>query len=162
MALWVHCWIPVPALATHLPTVNSMAFLFDPEDKINALYMDDTGITLTLPRVVVPRLTLHTVITTLSGQRAATLHYFDASTGHLISEQNLHPPQEGILSEPLHFGHFVTYVADKPSNVLILMKGHQLSCIDRSTGEVKWAWTDTDQGYVPIHKTSAYSDAVHA
>ena len=66
------------------------------------------------------------------------------------------------MSEPLHFGRFVAYVADEPSDVLVLTKGHQLSRIDRSTGEVKWAWTATDQGYVPIRKTSAYSDAVHA
>ena len=66
------------------------------------------------------------------------------------------------MSEPLHFGRFVAYVADKPSDLLVLTKGYQLSYIDGSSGEVKWAWTATDQGYVPIRKTPAYSDTFHA
>ncbi|KAF8678535.1 hypothetical protein AX14_004695 [Amanita brunnescens Koide BX004] len=129
-------------LAALHPRNGSVAwrFLFDPEDRINAFHTDDT------------------VITTLSGQRAATLRYFDALTGHLISEQSIHPPQEGIVSEPLHFGRSVAYVADKPNDVLVLTKGYQLAYIDGHTGEVKWEWTATDQGslvtYTKIFSTS--------
>ncbi|KAF8325526.1 hypothetical protein F5887DRAFT_1065329 [Amanita rubescens] len=119
-------------------------FIFDREDRINALYTDDT------------------VITTLSGQRDATLRVFDVSTGHLISEQSLHPQLEGSASQPLHFGRFVAYVADKPNDLLVLTKGYQLSHIDGSTGEVKWTWTAPDQGSLVIYtKVFSTSYAVY-
>ena len=92
----------------------------------------------------------HIVITTLSGQSGATLRSFDASTGHVISERRLHPPTEGVTSQPPQFGNYVAYAADRPTDLLVLTNGYIVSHIDGSTGETKWTWAAPDQTYVPL------------
>lgn len=151
-AQWVSCCaLESLKCSAHHFSQSAWRFIFDREDTINALYSDDTGITFALPLPCSNKPKIHrTVITTLSGQRDATLRVFDASTGHLISEQSLHPPLEGTASQPLHFGRSVAYVADKPNDLLVLIKGYQLSHIDGSNGELKWTWAAPDQGYACI------------
>ncbi|KAF8625878.1 hypothetical protein AX15_005151 [Amanita polypyramis BW_CC] len=119
-------------------------FLFDSEDRINSFYKNEA------------------VITTLSGQGGATLRSFDVSTGHLVSERRLHPPSEGIGSQPQQFGNSVAYVVDKPDDLLVLTNGHKVSYIDGTTGGTGWTWAAPDQTSLILYtKLFSTPDAIY-
>lgn len=79
-----------------------------------------------------------TVVAALSGIGKPYLRLFDSIDGDLIMEKQLHSFQD---FSPGQLSVLITFLDD---DVLVLTDGHTLSRIDRSTGEVTWAWTSPD------------------
>jgi ER membrane protein complex subunit 1 len=71
---------------------------------------------------------------------------FEASTGHLLYERNLHKPEAGRLLEPDNTG--VSLAFGSASDLYALTNGHTVRRIDSSTGELLWGWSAPDQTYV--------------
>lgn len=90
------------------------------------------------------------VVVTLSGPGGATLRSYEASTGQLVFETQLHKPEAGRLGEPASIGQSVVFSVDKTSDILVLTNAHTVRRVDGSNGRPKWEWTLEDQRYVAI------------
>ncbi|KAF8636102.1 hypothetical protein AX17_003807 [Amanita inopinata Kibby_2008] len=139
-------------LAALHPVNGSVAwrFIFEGEDKINSFVRNGE------------------VISTLSGPGGATLRSFEATTGHLIREQSIHPSRRGRGSEPSYFGNALAFAvrddeaSNGPADIYVLTNGHTVSYIDGSTGEVKWKWRAPDESSSVIYtKLKATSYALY-
>jgi hypothetical protein len=86
------------------------------------------------------------VIATLSGPGGSTLRTFDAISGTLIIEKQLHTPEVGHLSEPHHLGKHVVFSPDE-EGIYVLSDGHTVSHVHSATGELNWTWSSPDQTY---------------
>ena len=89
------------------------------------------------------------VVAALSGPGGATLRIFDALKGHLFLEKQLHEPAAGRLMDP-NMGTATAFLAD--DDLLVLTNAHEVRRLSRTTGELIWAWTASDQTYAhPSH-----------
>jgi len=88
------------------------------------------------------------VVTSLSGPGGANLRTFDALTGDLLLEKQLHSPQVGLLSEPHHLGTYIAFGNETKGSpeLFVLTNGHTVQHI--VGGKIKWSWTSEDQGFV--------------
>jgi len=88
------------------------------------------------------------VVVTLSGPGGAHIRSYEATTGYLIFESQLHRPDSGKLLEAPSIGQDLAFSVDNTSDIFVLTNANTVRRVDGLTGIAKWEWTSEDQRYV--------------
>ena len=86
---------------------------------------------------------------TLSGPGGSHVRLFEAFTGALLWERQLHPPTSGRLLEPPSIGIDIAFGRDvRDIDAYVLTNAHTVTRLEGRSGKTLWSWTTTDNRYV--------------
>jgi hypothetical protein len=87
----------------------------------------------------------------LSGPGGAHVRLFEAFTGHLLWERQLHKPSLGRLLEPADLGVDVVFGRDlRDIDAYVLTNAHTVTRLEGRTGKTVWSWTNTDIRFASV------------
>lgn len=87
-----------------------------------------------------------TVVVSLSGPGGSRIRVFDITNGQLIVEKQLHPPEEGVLTEPLNAGASLAFAGiPNTPDIVVLTNGHTVHNLPGTESGKVWTWKSQDQ-----------------
>ncbi|QRW23080.1 endoplasmic reticulum membrane protein [Rhizoctonia solani] len=84
-------------------------------------------------------------LVSISGPGGSHVRLFEAFTGSLLWERQLHSPSLGRLLEPANFGVDVTFWHELSDiDAYVLTNGHTVSRLEGKSGKTVWSWNTDD------------------
>ena len=98
------------------------------------------------------------VLATLSGPGGATLRVFEATTGILTFDTELHKPDTAVLTTPATLSTDIAFALnDETPDIITLSNGHSVTRVNGFTGAKNWTWSSPDAASSTIFTKLAVS-----
>lgn len=85
------------------------------------------------------------VVAALSGPGGAVLRVFEATTGLLTFEAQLHAPGEALLTQPVTLSNDVAFTIEDSADMFVLTNGRTVSRVNGFHGARIWRWDSPEQ-----------------